>query len=144
MNGDTTDNRIDALLEAANDAAKNARNTFLFFLLAGAYVFVIVSATTDELLFRGSTIELPGLDVRIPIVGFYIFAPILLLVFHFNLLLQFYLLANTLHTADQALEGRADHLEHRVRLYPFPFSHMLIGDQHNALVRLLMGLLVSR
>ena len=80
--------------DAVNDATRNARNGYLFFVLAGLYVAVLVGSTTDEMLLRGTTIKLPVFEVGIPIVVAYAVIPILFLLLHFNMLVQSGLLAH--------------------------------------------------
>ncbi len=80
--------------DAVNDATRNARNGYLFFVLAGLYVAIIVGSTTDEMLLRESPIKLPVFEVGIPIVGAYAVIPVLFLLLHLNLLVQFNLLGD--------------------------------------------------
>lgn len=142
MSEASLDMRADNLRGAADDSARHVRNVYLTFLSIGIYIAVVIGSTTDEQLLRVSPVTLPLLNVALPIVGFYALVPWLLLLLHFNLLLQFYLLAQKLHALDAVLmelpdvEARRRHL---LRMYPFPFSHMLIGRHHTPFVRSLLG-----
>lgn len=76
-------------------------------------------------------------------------APALFVLLHLNLLLQLYLLAGKLHRLEHAIGPPADRAQQteadedrRAQLYPFPFSHMLIGRQHGRLMRFLLWLMV--
>mgnify|MGYP001032549803 FL=1 len=84
---------VDKLLVSVNDAARNTRNVLLVFLLAGLYFAILIGATTDEQILRESSINLPLLNVTLPIVGFYVAAGPIYVILHFNLLLQFYMLS---------------------------------------------------
>lgn len=86
-------NNAEKQLEAVNDAARSVRNLFVTYLLFSAYLGIIIAGTTHEQLLRVSPVILPLLNVEIPIKSFYIVAPLLYLLFHFNLLLQSWLLA---------------------------------------------------
>ena len=80
----TTPDRLNQVFDTSSEKNRN----FLFsFLAAELYVLIAVGSTTDlNLLLSKSSFSLPIVNVTIPIVGFYIFAPLLLLVFHANLL----------------------------------------------------------
>ena len=103
-----------------------------------------VGATTHEQLLREAPISLPILNVGIPLFGFYWIAPALFVLLHFNLMLQFYLLARKLRAFEQALAPLPEHVqrEHLGGLDTFAFSHMLIGIQHSRLFRTLFRLVV--
>lgn len=141
--------RLDKLLDAANTASGHVRNVYLTFLLFGLYLGIIFGATTHEQLLRESPVTLPLLNVELPLLGFYWVAPALFVLLHLNLLLQLYLLSGKLHRLDQAIgppPARTQETEaqqdRRAQLYPFPFSHMLVGRQHGRLMRLLLWLIV--
>jgi uncharacterized protein YjbI with pentapeptide repeats len=61
------------------------------------------------------------------------------------MLLQLYLLSRKLHRLDQAIEGLespAKRDELRDRIFPFVFSHMIVGHQHGIAVRALIHLMM--
>ena len=132
------------LREAVDDSARNVRNVYLTFLLAGAYIGIIIGSTTDLQLLKISPVNLPILNTGIPIVEFYTIVPWLLILLHFNLLLQLYLLSTKLQrlgTTLTALPHEEAQLQ-RARLYPFPFTHMLIEGGHTRVVRVMMTTMV--
>ena len=137
--------RANELRDAADRSAGLARNLYFTFLLLAAYIIVIIGSTTDEQLLRISPVTLPILNVGMPIVAFYALIPWLVLLFHFNLLLQIYLLSRKLHRFNAALRGiesESARLDQQARLFPFPFSHMLVGSQHGRVMRFLFALMV--
>lgn len=137
--------RANQLREALNGSAGLVRNLFLTFLLLGTYIAVTIGSTSDEQLLRISPVTLPILDVDLPIVAFYAVVPWLLVLFHFNLLLQLYLLARQLHLFNAAVAAIPDEGERttqRVRLFPFPLVHMLAGVSDARVTRLLFSLIV--
>ncbi len=145
MAGNNTDDRLERLRENADDAARLVRTVYFAFLLVGAYIAVTIGSTTDLQLLKDSPVTLPVLNVGLPIVGFYLLVPWLLLLLHFNLLLQLYLLSRKLHLVDGAiatLEDEREREEQRVLLFAFPFSQMLIGRQRGRVVRLLLAAFV--
>jgi hypothetical protein len=132
------------LLVSADSAARHVQNVFLSFLLFSTYFAVTVGSTTHEDFVQQSIIALPLLGVRLPAIGFYTVAPSLLLLFHFNFLLQLYLLARKLHAFDRATAElpESERAQQRELLYPLPFSHMLLGEQYPALVRRMLRTVV--
>jgi hypothetical protein len=82
----------------------------------------------------------PTVDVGLPLVAFYWIAPLLFVLFHFNLLMQHYLLSEKLRRLDLAI-GRLpadEQRERRATFSPFVFSQMLIGNHRRPLGRLLL------
>lgn len=141
---DLASDRADGLREAANDAAKSISTLYATFLLIGVYVAIAIGGTTDDQLLRIRPMSLPLLNASLPIVGFFAFIPWLMLLFHFYLLLQFYLLARTLHAFGAALAylDETDRRAQQARLFSLPFSHMLIGRYHAAPITILLGAMV--
>jgi uncharacterized protein YjbI with pentapeptide repeats len=136
---------VEPLLKAANEAAQHVQRVYLTFLLLTTYIAIIIWSTTDEQLLKVSSVNLPLLDVPLPIVQFYTFVPWLFFVLHFNLLLQLYLLAHKLRVVEKAmLDLGTDTVEEQetAKLFPFPFSHMLIGRYQQRIVRPLLGIVV--
>jgi len=77
-------------IKIVEETSKAARKLFLSMLLACLYCGLTISTTTDpKLLTNSATSPLPIVGASIPIVGFYIVAPLLLLglyfYFHFSL-----------------------------------------------------------
>jgi len=91
-----------ALLDAANSASEKVAVLHVAFLALCTYVLVIVFSTTDMDLLVGKGIKMPVVDVEVPIVGFYAFVLYLLVLVHFNLLLQLQLLSRKLYAFDEA------------------------------------------
>ncbi|MDR4517535.1 MAG: pentapeptide repeat-containing protein [Nitrosomonas sp.] len=137
--------KIEALLESVNSASQHVRNFYITFLLAGFYIAVIIWSTTDVMLLKDTPVNLPILNVELPITGFYQFAPYFFLLLHFNLLLQLCLLADKIHRFDHAVIRLGDENARRyyyTQLFAFAFTHTLSGRQHSGLLRLLLTLLV--
>ena len=134
--------RADGLRGAVNQAAGLVRNLYFTFLLLGTYVAIIIGSTTHLQLLEVSPVTLPILSVQLPIVGFYALISWLLLLFHFNVLLQLYLLSRRLHLFDAAVGAIPDPAareEQKAQLFPFPFNFMLIGHEYGRLMRMLFA-----
>jgi hypothetical protein len=137
---------IDSLRGSADAAATQVGHLYVTFLLFGLYLAVTVGATTHEQLLRSAPVQLPLLNVQIPLFGFYWIAPFLFVLMHFNLLLQLHLLAQKLWRLDLAIERQiapesARDAQRRL-LHSFPFSHMLIGRHHRPLIRALLHVMI--
>ena len=129
---------------SADESARHVRGLYVTFLLFAFYIAVIVFATTDEQLLRETGARLPLLNVELPLLGFYIFIPWLVLIFHVHLLNQFFLLSRKLHNLNQAIALLPEDIQHKYRELPFPlvFSHMVVGTHYSRLLRWAFSLAV--
>jgi len=136
--------QIDKLQAAAEKSSGHVRNLYLFFLSFSLYLAIIFGGTTHEQLLRAAPVTLPLFDVELPLKGFYLIAPALLVLLHFNLLVQCYLLASKLKRLDDAIcglgSGDRQRIE-RARLDVFPFTQMLLGDHRSPLARRLPAIM---
>jgi len=113
------------MLDTVNDASGKVSLLHGTLIAACAYVLVIVFGTTDLDLLIGKGIRLPFVDVEVPIVGFYSFAPFLLVSIHFNLLLQLQIFSRMLHEFNRAAD-QDESIRYRL--------HKKIGlDKHRSL-----------
>ena len=121
--------RARALLDTANSASQSVAVLHFTFMAVCAYLMLAVLGTTDLHLLLGRDIKLPVVDIEVPIVAFYALAPYLLLLMHFNLLLQLQLLSRKLYAFDAAAGPRGTGLGGlRDRLHIFPYTYLLAGD----------------
>lgn len=134
--------RAARLLEASNSASAHVGVLHVAFMALCAYVLVIVFGTTDLDLLMGKGVKLPVVDVEVPIVGFYAFAPYLVVLVHFNLLLQLQLLSRKLYAFDEAAPAVEGIGGLRDQLHIFPYTYYLIG-RPSPIVRLLLGAVVT-
>jgi hypothetical protein len=137
--------RAERLRGTVDEAARLAQNVYLSFLLLGTYIAATIGSTTDIQLLRKSPVTLPLLNVPIPIVGFYFVVPWLLLQIYLNLLLHLTFLAQRLHRFNAMLATFPDDItreEQRVRLFPFPYSMMLIGRPASWRLHMLLDIIV--
>ncbi|WP_089729530.1 pentapeptide repeat-containing protein [Candidatus Thiosymbion oneisti] len=138
------DGKLALLRTAADESARHVRGLYFKFLLFAFYVAVIVFSTDDEQLLKGTGAELPLLGVELPLVGFYVVVPWLVLIFHAHLLSQFYLLSRKLFDLNHVL-GSLPSESARIQrglLFPLIFSHRIVGSQHPRLIRWVFGVAV--
>ena len=97
---------LEALRATVVDAAAVGTGLWLTYILVLLYLFVAAGEVTHRDLFLENPVKLPFLNVDLPLVGFFLFGPLLLLVLHAYVLVHFVLLASKVgvfHTKLQAL-----------------------------------------
>ena len=132
----------DKLLDSANTASEQLKVLHLTFMAVCAYVLVIAFGTTDLDLLIGKGVKLPVIDVEMPIIGFYAVAPFIIVLVHFNLLLQLQLLSRKLFSFDSVVPQNDGVGGLRDRLHIFPYTCYLVGNA-TPTVHLLAGMMVS-
>jgi uncharacterized protein YjbI with pentapeptide repeats len=131
-----------ALLDAANRSSERVAGVHLAFMAVCAYVLVTVFGTTDLDLLLGKGVRLPVVNVDVSLKGFFALAPYIVVLVHFNLLLQLQLLSRKLFAFDAAAPPEEGFGGLRDRLHIFPYTYYLVG-RPSPLVMPLMGLMVS-
>jgi uncharacterized protein YjbI with pentapeptide repeats len=133
--GDKLDTKeAEALASALNRSAERVQTLWISFLVFALYLAIATSTTTHRMLFLESPIKLPVLNIDLPLLGFYILAPIIFLVFHFYVLLNLVLLARTAKTFEDVLQrifpqdGEA-HEAFRMRIENMLFVQLLVGGK---------------
>jgi uncharacterized protein YjbI with pentapeptide repeats len=124
-------NDPDEVEAALVDAASAARNIWVLFLSFGTYLIVTVGSVTHRQLFLEDPIRLPLLSVDLPMVAFFVVAPVLFLIFHIYLLLHLKLMADKVRRYSDLVDeaGLTKIAENRVRLQlpDFDFVQVLAG-----------------
>lgn len=144
-NYDLTSDHADAVAKAvatADKASTLSRGLFTFFLVTGLYIGVIVSGTSDADLILRSPATLPILNVAVPLEFFFAVAPAIFVIFHFNLLLQLWLLREKLLGLEAALPETA-RTAYRAQLFPFHFSILAAGLHDAPLTKRLLTSIVA-
>jgi Pentapeptide repeats (8 copies) len=122
---------VGELERALNDAAGKASILWTAFITFELYLAIAFGSVKHRDLFLETPIKLPVLDVNLPLVGFFVVAPTILLIFHFYVFLQ--LLALTAKAKDydallsQATSDISDQNYLRQRLDSFLILQMLVG-----------------
>lgn len=93
-----------ALCEHANRAASEARTIWFGFLAYGAFLTVAVAGTTHRMMFLEEPIALPILSIELDLVGFYVTAPLILVVLHLYLVVKLVLLSESFANFDRQVD----------------------------------------
>jgi len=95
------------------------RNLFISFYVFGLYVLISTIGTTDlMLLLPKNSFKMPLIDFELDLIKFYVLAPVLLLVLHFNVLFNHHMHLKKLH----AYRNRTDPDTFASSLYDFTFA----------------------
>ena len=134
------------LLEVANGASDAAWSSWLAFLLLLTYVIVTLASVSPTALLLNSPVKLPIINADIPIVGFFQYAPLLLLLVYLSLLIQHVVLARKYRKFTEAiapyeLETGSEHPA-RERVHSYVFSQITAGPRANLITKFMMQLIV--
>ncbi len=88
---DATD--LGALEKALNDAAGKASVLWTTFVTFELYLAIAFGSVKHRDLFLENPVKLPILNVDLPLVAFFVVAPVMFVIFHFYIFLQIYALA---------------------------------------------------
>lgn len=125
---------VEALAASLNHSAERAQTLWLSFLTFTLYLAIAAGTTTHRMLFREDPLTLPVLNIQLPLIGFYVLAPIIFVVVHFYVLLNLMLLARTAKSFDDALTkvcpagGTANEM-FRMRIENTLFVQLLVGGR---------------
>src|SRR3984893_19290957 len=73
---------------AVNEAAKRLNAVWVTFILLMTYLFIATGKITHKDLFLETPVKLPVLGVDVPLLGYFIAAPVFILAVHFYFLIQ--------------------------------------------------------
>jgi uncharacterized protein YjbI with pentapeptide repeats len=122
---------VGELQRALNDAASKASVLWTTFVIFQLYLAIAFGSVTHRDLFLETPIKLPLLNVDLPLVGFFVVAPIVLVIFHFYVFLQLLGLASKAKDYETLLLTEApvatDRQYLRQRLDVFPILQFLAG-----------------
>jgi Pentapeptide repeats (8 copies) len=133
-------------LEVANGASDAAWSSWLAFLLLLTYVIVTLAGVSPKALLLDSPVKLPLINADIPLVGFFQYAPALLLLVYLSLLIQHVILARKYRKFTEAiapyeLETGSEHPA-RERVHSYVFSQIAAGPRPNVITKFMMQLFV--
>ncbi len=122
-------------LDAANDSARNFRAVYVTYLVIASYIAVTILSADDELLFRNGNVQIPIINTGASVVWFFVFAPLILLFLHLNVLIQAMFLSTKVHRYISALDDDRHtpaFYNKRINapglLFPAPLAHFLVAD----------------
>lgn len=109
---------------SVDESSQHNRNLQVFFLLFQVYILVTVGATTDrQLLMPDAVINMPLLNIELKFMGFYILAPLLLLIFHFDILYNLY------QHREKLLGCESERVGNGWMHFPFLFNFYTFADR---------------
>ncbi len=131
----TNENGTDVrkLLDAANFASQAARNAWLGYLFILAYLTITLAGVTHKDLLLNTPTTLPFVNVDVPLTGFFLFAPSVLLFLLFGLLLQHQMLYYKLVSLKSELPPETTTpggTDIRDELHSYFFTQAVVGRQH--------------
>lgn len=85
------------------EASKRARVSYFWFTIFGFHLALVAGATTHEQLIRGTAMTMPTLQVGLPIKGFYVIVPPILVLRYVQLLYYLKALADKIASGDLIL-----------------------------------------
>ncbi len=124
----------EALAAALNHSAERVQTLWFSFLTVMLYLAIATGTTTHRMLFLEEPLNLPVLNIKLPLLGFYILTPVIFVVIHFYMLLNLVLLARTARTFEDALvralpeDGEARE-NFRMRIENTLFAQLLAGGR---------------
>ncbi len=114
----------ESLFEQVKESTERNRNFFFIWIAFAIYVIVTTTATTDlQLLLPNSTVTLPTVGVQLPLLGYFLVTPWLVLILHFNLLQN---LDTHAHKLEQWARSYPDQQPPRVLLQAFIFDFAML------------------
>src|SRR5262245_10327727 len=134
------------LLDEANGASLAANSAWLAFLFLLAYVVVTLAGVSHKNLLLNSPVKLPIINADIPLVGFFQYAPAMLLLVYLSLLVQHVVLGRkyrrfTDAIAPYEMEAGTEHPS-RERVHSYVFSQLAAGPEPNRITKVMMRLIV--
>ena len=137
---------VKGFLDEANGASDPASSAWLAFLALLTYVVVTLASVSHKNLLLNSPVRLPIINADIPLVGFFQYAPALLLLVYLSLLVQHVILARkyrkftdaiTSYEMEMGTEQPARELVHS-----YVFSQIAAGPKPNLITKFMMQLIV--
>jgi uncharacterized protein YjbI with pentapeptide repeats len=134
-----------SLLEAVNSSSDTAHTGWLIFLAIMTYLVIAVAGVTHETMLLDTPLQLPILQVNIPLKQFFQFAPIVLVLFHLGIVAQLVLLARETLEFDHAIRmlESSERRNHplRLELHNFFFVQGVAGPQRSAVMSMFLHIM---
>ena len=137
---------VKGFLDEANATSEPARTAWLAFLFLLTYVIVTLASVSHKDLLLNSPVKLPIINADIPLVGFFQYAPAMMLLVYLSLLVQHVIVARKYRRFTDAIIPQ----EHetgsenpaRERVHAYVFSQILAGPRPHRITKLMMQLIV--
>lgn len=131
-----------SLLEAVNNSSDMAHTSWLILIAIMSYLLVAVAGVTHKDLLLSSDLQLPILQVKIDLTRFFLFAPIVLTLFHLGVVSQLVMLARKTLEFDQSIRMLevTDKRTHplRLELHNFFFVQAIAGPERSRILSLFL------
>lgn len=133
------DPKIRGFLESVNQSSAAASAAWVFFIAAMAYFLVALAGVTHEDFLLNTPVNQPILQVEIDLQSFFLFAPVVLVFFHFGLLIQHEILASKARALDHAMldyEGAEGYRNHPIRrqVHSYFFTQSITGPRRSKIL----------
>eukprot|EP00439_Symbiodinium_sp_Y106_P089149 s1_g1685.t1 len=132
-----TENEV-AQINAINNTSSYCRTLLFSYLALGATLFILVSGTTHEDLLRETPVKMPLFDIGVPLLTFYVVAPLLFVLFHVNLLNKLFQLRKQIEKL-----GTAEREIVRGRLFPFDYALLFGGFEQDQKEKVVLWAIVG-
>ncbi|HMK40056.1 MAG TPA: pentapeptide repeat-containing protein [Methyloceanibacter sp.] len=137
---------VKGYLDEANATSEPARTAWLAFLVLLTYVIVTLASVSHKDLLLNSPVKLPIINADIPLVGFFQYAPAMLLLVYLSLLVQHVIVARKYRRFTDAIiplerESGSENPA-RERVHAYAFSQILAGPRPHRITKLMMQLIV--
>ena len=133
-------------LDEANGASDSGWSAWLAFLALLTYVVVTLASVSHKALLLNSPVRLPIINADIPLVGFFQYAPVMLLLVYLSLLVQHVILARKYRKFTDAIASyeMETGTEHPARewVHSYVFSQIAAGPRPNRITKFMMQLIV--
>ncbi|MGE0628244.1 MAG: pentapeptide repeat-containing protein [Hyphomicrobiaceae bacterium] len=127
-----------SLLEAVNSSSETAHTAWLIFLAIMAYLTIAVAGVSHKDLLLETPVTLPIMQVSVQQTQFFLFAPVILMLFHLGVVSQLVLLARKTLEFDHAVRALevTDRRTHplRLELHNFFFVQAVAGPHRSAVM----------
>lgn len=134
--------KIDVLIKSSNEAASTARVGWLTFVGLVGYLLITLSTVTHKELLLNSALKLPIIDAKIRLVGFYLYAPLLLIVVHTWIVLLHLFLIRKVWLLQDLLENAEDSNDRRLQLQSYVMLQWIAGPDRSRVVTCVLWLVV--
>jgi len=133
-NGEPDTKEAKDFVDALNHSAERVQTLWFSFLTFMLYLAIATGTTTHRMLFLESPLNLPVLNITLPLLAFYILTPIIFVVLHFYMLLNLVLLARTAKSFEDSLarafpKDGEPRENFRMRIENTLFVQLLVGGR---------------
>lgn len=138
------DTQLEDIRTSLNETARIARSNLLFLLAVSAFMTILAANANDVVLLKSGTIELPLMQLGIPVTTFYVMAPLAYLLLLINLLLRMDRLVQIgshlklrIHQFNQSQKTIQS-----LQIFPLDLLQIIFHDKRRPIHTILLGIVV--